>query len=281
MKKVKIIACGMVLGLLMVAGFVLAQTAPGAVVQGDLSVGHGQVNWTERTIVATGSGAPNLNDEKAKQNVAVARLGAERVAKMDALRNILETLKGVQVNSEITVEKEIITNEKMKAKVEGLARNFKVLNIKYYSDGGVDVVVQMSLDGPLASTLVTPPEKPNSVAAVGEPKNSGLVVDARGFKLIPALSPKIVDETGKVLYSADFLDKSSIEGIGVVSYFKDIDSAKSAKRVSSNPLVLKAMRVFENGKSDVVISNADAEKLRDAGSNLKYLSEGKVIIVLD
>ena len=56
----------------------LAQEA-GEVTEGDLKVDHGQVNWTARTITATGSGAPDLK----APNVAVARLGAERVAKMD------------------------------------------------------------------------------------------------------------------------------------------------------------------------------------------------------
>src|SRR5262245_10929441 len=47
--------------------------------------GHGKINWTDKTITVTGSGAPNLK----AANVAVARLGAERAAKMDAFRNIL------------------------------------------------------------------------------------------------------------------------------------------------------------------------------------------------
>ena len=42
------------------------------------TVGHGQIDWSKKTITATGSGAPNLK----APNVAVARLGAERAAKM-------------------------------------------------------------------------------------------------------------------------------------------------------------------------------------------------------
>ena len=54
------------------------------------SVAHGSIDWTNKTITATGSGAPDLK----AANVAVARLGAERAAKADALRNILEAVKG-------------------------------------------------------------------------------------------------------------------------------------------------------------------------------------------
>lgn len=270
-------------GLLIVAllpSLAWAQAA-GEVTSGDLKVDHGQVNWTGRTITATGSGAPDLNDPRARQNVAVARLGAERVAKLDALRNILETLKGVQINSELTVEKEMVTNEKMRTRIEGVARNFKVINTKYYSDGGVDVVVQMSLDGPLASTLLNPGTKAGEVPSAGAAKNTGLVIDARGLKLIPALSPRILDESGKVVYGADMLDKATLEANGVAGYFRDLSAAQESKRVAGSPLVLKALKLAEGGRTDVVISNADAEKLRDPQSNLKYLSDARVVIVVD
>ena len=49
-------------------------------------VGSGYINWSSNIIRVTGSGAP---DPEAS-NLAQARLGAERVAKMDAYRNLLE-----------------------------------------------------------------------------------------------------------------------------------------------------------------------------------------------
>jgi len=261
--------------LLSLPAVVVAQEA--GVTEGDLKLDHGQVNWTERTITATGSGAPDLK----AQNVAVARLGAERVAKLDALRNILETLKGVRLNSDVTVKNEMLTSSKMRSKIEGIARRFKVLKTKYYSDGGVDVTVQMSLDGQVASTLLDSGSKLADIPASGAAKNTGLIIDARGLKALPALGPKLMDEGGQVLYSAEFLDKASLESNGVVGYFKDMGAAKKAKRVGASPLVLKALKLSAEGKTDLVLSNADAQRLRNPESNLKYLTEGRVIIVVD
>lgn len=261
--------------LLSLPAGVIAQEA--GVTEGDLKLDHGQVNWTERTITATGSGAPDLK----AQNVAVARLGAERVAKLDALRNILETLKGVRLNSDVTVKNEMISSSKMRSKIEGVARRFKVLKTKYYSDGGVDVTVQMSLDGQVASTLLESGAKTADVPTGGAAKNTGLIIDARGLKALPALGPKLTDEGGQVIYSAEFLDKASLEANGVVGYFKDMQAAKKAKRVGATPLVLKALKLSSEGKTDLVLSNADAERLRNPESNLKYLTEGRVIIVVD
>lgn len=272
-----------VAGLLPFVALVLALGNPawgqqgGDLTQGDLQVQHGQVDWTNRTITATGSGAPDLK----APNVAVARLGAERVAKLDALRNILEALKGVQIDTAVTVEKELVTNSKMRARVQGIVRNFKVLKTKYYSDGGVDLVVQVSLDGPLGSALVKPGEQAGNLPASGQAPGSGLIVDARGLKVIPALAPRILDEDGKVVYGADVLDQKIIEQKGVLAYYKNLAAARKSSRVGSKPMVVKALRLAANSKTDVVISNADAVKLRDPNSNLQFLAQGRVLLVTD
>jgi hypothetical protein len=213
--------------------------------------------------------------------VAVARLGAERVAKLDALRNILEIIKGVRVNSEVTIENQIISNEKMRVKIEGVAKGFKVIRQKYYSDGGVDLVVQMPLDGVLASTVLESGAKTGEVAVSGEMKASGLVIDARGLKAMPALGPKVIDESGRAVYAAEFVEQAALESNGVAGYFKDLEAAKQSKRVGGNPMVLKALKLAAASKTDIVLSNADADKLRDPKTSQKYLTEGRVIIVVD
>ncbi len=268
-------------GLFLVAFLLLSQIAlaqaAGEVTEGELKVDHGQVNWSDHTITATGSGAPDLK----APNVAVARLGAERVAKMDALRNIMEVLKGVRIDSEITVESEMVTSSKMRSKIQGVIRNFKVLKTKYYSDGGVDLVVQVSLDGQLAGTFVKAGAKEADLPAQGQAKNTGMIIDARGLKALPALSPKILDEDGKVVYSAEYLSQEALENSGVVAYFRDIKAAKKDDRVAPNALVIKALKLGEGSKTNIVLSNADAAKFRDPAANLKYLAAGKVVLVID
>lgn len=247
------------------------------VTEGNLRLNHGQINWTDRTIIATGSGAPNLN----AATVAQARLGAERVAKLDALRNILEALKGVRISSEITVKNEMVTNSKMRTQVEGVARGFKVLKTKYYSDGGVDLVVQMSLDGSLSDIFVKPGDKGKTLPSTGKQDNTGLILDARGLRALPALAPQVLDESGETIYNSEYLDNKAIENNGVASYFHDLIEARQDRRAGSNPLVLKAMNLATGSKTDLMLSKQDADKLRGPKTNLKYLAEGKVIIVVD
>jgi len=138
----------------------------------------------------------------------------------------------------------------------------------------------MSLDGPLASAIVKPGQKVTEVSSTGSAKNTGLVIDARGLKIIPALAPKVLDESGKVVYSSEFVTKDALEQNGVVGYFRSVDAAKKAKRVGNKPLVIKALKAASDGKTDIVLSNADAEKLIAKDANMKFLTEGKVIIVI-
>src|SRR6266511_5622688 len=59
------------------------------------------VDWQRKVVKCAGNGAANLRD--AAGNPGVARIGAEKAAKLDALRNCMEALKGVQLQSGQTV----------------------------------------------------------------------------------------------------------------------------------------------------------------------------------
>lgn len=238
------------------------------------TVGHGQINWTAKTITATGSGAPNLK----AANVAVARLGAERAAKMDALRNILEAVKGVRISGGQSAGAAMDTSPEVKSKVEGLVQNFKVLDTKYYSDGGVDVIVQVPLDGVLLETLVPQAGSKASVAAGADASGTtGIIINAKGLALTPALAPRILDDKGGELYGAAMVTKEALQH-GIASYVKSIDQAMKDARVAGKPLVVKATKLAEQGGSDLVIGGDDAAKL---GALKSVLSQGKVIIVTD
>lgn len=233
----------------------------------------GSLDWGRRIITAKGSGAPDLR----APNIAVARLGAERAAKMDAMRNILETLKGVHVTSGQTVGAVIETNSAVRARVQGLLKNFKVIDTRYFSDGGVEVDVEMKLDGELGKVLIPETER-KTLPTTGEKKYTGLIVDAKGKQAVPALAPRILDEAGVELYTAAFVSQDAIKERGVAAYGKSVNEAKSEERVGDHPLVIKALRA---DGSDIVITNADASPFTGGEQSFAFLAEGRVLIVID
>lgn len=247
----------------------------------------GTVDWTKRVIKATGQGAPDLN----AANIAVARLGAERAAKLDALRNILETLKGVAISSGQTVGS-VLNEPAVKAQVEGVCRGFKILEPKrYFSDGGVEIDVEMPMDAvagvlmdkaapaqPPAPAKPPPVDAPKGEAPKAPANVTGVVVDARGLKASPAFAPRLFDEAGAEVYGPAVVNREAALKTGVAGYANDLGKAKGDERVGATALVVKALRLANAGKSDLVISGADAGLLKGSG---EALAQGKVIIVTD
>jgi hypothetical protein len=248
-----------------------------AAAQGDAvsqTVGHGKIDWSAKSITATGSGAPDLK----AANVAVARLGAERVAKMDALRNILETVKGARLNGSKSVGAQMQENPDMKARVEGIVKNFKVLDTKYFSDGGVDVIVQVPLDGVLTEALVTGTATKIDPAAKDSSGATGIVVNAKGLGIAPALAPRLLDDKGQEIYGTSVVSAEAVKRHGVAGYARTLDEALKDARVSDKPLVVRAVKLPGPGATDAVLSAEDAAKITKMQT---LLANGKVIIVTD
>src|SRR5207253_9605526 len=78
--------------------------------------------------------------------VAVARLGAERAARLDAYRNALELLKGLEVQSGGSVASLLQNDATLRTRVEGSLKGVKPVKTHYYSDGGVSLDIEVPLD---------------------------------------------------------------------------------------------------------------------------------------
>lgn len=234
------------------------------------------VNWQGQVVRATGAGAPDLK----AQNAAQARLGAERAALLDAFRNLLAQVKGVSVDGTKKMG-DLMEKDEVRARVEGVVKGYKVTNKRYFSDNGVEVEIEV----PLALlTDVCDPDATQvlAIAAPAEPKKpdappaTGLVIDARGLKVVPALMPRVLDDAGKALYSVDTLSPDARKSSGVASYVQSLEDAQKSLKAGEKPLVIKAAKA--NG-ADLQLAAEDAKKL--ASINPTFLADGKVVIVLN
>jgi len=241
--------------------------------------GPGTVDWERKVVRCTGSGAPSLKD--AQGSVAVARIGAERAARLDALRNCMEALKGVRISAGSTVGEALGADASLKARVEGMVRGFKVVDKpRYFSDGGVEMDVEVPLDG--VSEVLLPDGAPAAPSGASSPVpadgTTGLLVDARGTGVLPALAPRLLDEQGRQLYSADMVELGARKKNGAAAYARDPDAARKqlASRLGEKPRVVKAVRAIG---PDLVVPDAEAEALLRGPP--AFLAEGRVVIVTD
>ncbi len=239
--------------------------------------GNAAINWTLQTIKAIGSGAPNPD----APNAAAARLGAERVAKLDAMRNALEAIQGVRIDSETTVRNAMLESDVIRSQVQGYVYGARIIDMKYLSDGAVQATVEISLRGAINNLLHPQDMGTKEVPKSGNPVFTGLIINAKGLKVRPALSPKVLDEDGREVYGSAFVSREYAVEQGMVGYAKDLSAAQQNDRITDNPLIVKAMKTTGSGGSDIVISNEDSQSLRDTSKNLSFLEQCRVMIVVD
>ena len=247
-------------------------------------VGNGNINWSQGVIQSKGIGAP---PEKYYGKPA-ARPLALRAAKLDALRNILEVINGVRIDSTTTVKDFAVEKDIIRTKVHGMVRGAEEIKTEYMSDGTVEVILQIKMGGGF-SQLVLPEEvkqvEPIKTISPSQAPSSGLltgmVVDARTLGVRPAMAPKILDEDGKEVYGSAFVSREYAVQQGMSGYSKNLDTARKNQRVADNSLTVKGLRTEGPGRCDIVISNADASRLRNASEHLAFLKKCRVIIVVD
>ncbi|MBW1795214.1 MAG: LPP20 family lipoprotein [Deltaproteobacteria bacterium] len=265
---------------------------------------HGSINWSEGIITATGIGTPPEKYYGKPQ----ARPMALRAAQLDAYRNLLEVTRGVRVDSTTVVRDSMVESDVIRSQVEGMVKGAQTVKKEYLSDGTVEVTVAMDLRGGFAQLIlpkdikqvpeiktISPalpappmvgdaPVPPTPVPTTPTPAPTiftGLVVDASGLNARPAMSPKIFDENEQEVYGSGYVSREFAVQQGMAGYARDMTAAQSNPRVTNEPFTVKGLRTEGPGRSNVVISNADAGKIRSASENLSFLKKCRVMIVLD
>lgn len=245
---------------------------------------HGKIDWSNGIIEATGRGFPPDKPDNAAQGRAVA----EREAVKNARKNLLKIAEGIQINSKVLIKDLLSENKDVHEEFMGLIKNAPLVDVAYETKGTVVASVTLEIRGPFTG-LVLPGSirkieslsQPKATAKEEVPCFSGLIIDCRGFQVKSAMAPLVTDEDGQEVYGPAYISREHAITSCVAGYARDLEVAKADPRVSENPLIIKGIRTAETGVSDVVISNADAAKIRGTASHLSLLQKCKVVIVID
>ena len=253
----------------------------------DVVTPNGRADWTTGIVTAKGIGIPPKNPASALQAKEMARAAAWAVA----LRNLLEAVKGVYVDSTTTVSNYVTTNDEVRTRVEGMVKGAKLVKEQEMPDGSFETTVEMKLTGDFSGVVLPKPSlrteplpqyKTPVVDGHAIPKSySGLVVDARGTGAHAALAPRILNEQGDEAYSVAYVEQRGVAEQGIVIYVPDSPSAQANPRVTSTPLVVKALRASGNNHTDLVVSDADVQTIHGVPDHFKFLKQAKVLVILD
>lgn len=260
---------------------------------------EGHINWTSGTLSVTGFGAPPPSTIP-----AVAETMASRAAIAVARRNLLELVKGVRIDSETLVENFMLKSDIIQSHVQGLVKNAFITQKHVLADGNVEVVLSLNMWGndSLMANLIPETAKFSQTLedASHNETYTGLIIDTRELGVRPATFPTVTDDEGQILYDKKTAPHDLVRKMGTVQYFVHANKSSTTmsknhvfsvsdkpsqltteKRVGPRPLYIKGIQKTGSLGTDIMVSAADAKKIRQDPTLMNLLRKTKVIIVID
>jgi hypothetical protein len=257
---------------------------------------NGIIDWSAGVVEGKGMGVPATYTYGAKPQANREDLLSDAIN--NAGHNLLETVVSLRIDSQNRVIDIVENYPSILTQLREMAHKAPEIESlrKHQYDGSVEVWSQLSLCGGFAQ-LILPPEirqiEPIKQVLKSKSRTSrrtrarssevftGMVVDARGIQAVPVLAPKVLDENLEEVFGPAYVSREFAVQHGMVRYTSDLWKAKFHPRVSDNPLIVKALKTIWPGRCDIVISNADAAKLRSSSEHLLFMRECRVVIVLN
>lgn len=110
----------------------------------------GSIDWVSRKLTAIGIGVPTQKAVGQAQMRAMVRRAAVVVAR----RNLLEVVKGVQIDSSTRVQNFMVKDDTIESRVKGVLSGSSVDQVEINSDGTATATVSMPLTGQLEQMLM-------------------------------------------------------------------------------------------------------------------------------
>jgi hypothetical protein len=227
---------------------------------------------------------------------------AVRKAVVQARKQLLDMVRSVRIDGHQTVGAFLSGDSDLAAQVRGLIQNSLYRGPGLYDTAGT-VRVSERLRGQLAELVLPntiqflsgiPPKLSTATGqGVDMPDNApeevgsgtrgytGVVVDARGLKLTPALAPVIYGQDGFGAYGYFQVGRTNVADKGMVAYAVSDNPKLLAERVGSRPLVVKGLSAYGSWRTDVVIAASDARLVRAVVKTGPIADGCKVVILVD
>ena len=251
------------------------------------------VNWEDGYIEAVGMATVDTSRMK---NKVQAELMAQEGACTMAYAKLSEMLNGVAVTANTTVVNMLTEDQYARSATQGIIKGARRIEERVSWSGdapkgicrigivlrgakGVqvpfyDAAIRNKVEGKI------PVFQAPQTAAVPAGSYTGIVIDARGYNLQPAMIPQVYTENSELVYGASLVDPQAARQNGLAGYAANMDSQQATQRVGSNPLVIKAQGLVGNQKAGVKISTADAVGALAANGTDNLLKLAKVLFLL-
>ena len=253
----------------------------------------GHIDWEEGYIYAVGDGVP----PKEAVSPAQARVRAKRAAIDTAYARLLEMAEAVRIDAESTTVNYINESHVVATRVSGLVQNAEIVTLRHFEDGSYQIKMRMPINGREGIASAVLPMQMEKAIRIGiayeisiehiseeaEPGEAytGLIVDARGLEVQPAMYPRLITMAGEVIYDLMCANPNAVIEKGLVDYCLDMEVAENSPRVGGNPLIVESISVSGEYGADIVLTEEDAEKILSVNSIDNFFGEVKVIVVVE
>lgn len=265
-----------------------------------VAAGKGRIDYSQGVARAVGLGAlrpPTLTRSRAQDT-----LDARDAALADALRTLTMAVQQVRVTADSRVSNYTLKSDEVRLKLAGIIKNAEVVEEKLLPESGIyRMVVQVPLVGAnsvaeavgaasaprvAAEPRENEPEKPREPFAPGMPAPlgvayTGLIVDCRGLGLKSSPSPKLWSERGDEVFGTITVSDDFLQDQGIVAYPRSLEAARNCTRIGDRPLIVRARRCHDATSCEPLVSHSDAQRIREANRESKFLERCAVVFVTD
>jgi hypothetical protein len=272
--------------------------------------GAGKINWMEGYVSAVGEGTSNPSGNKMKD-----QLRATRAATLMAQRALLETVKGVRIDSQTKVENRMAQEDIISTRIEGIIQGAEIVkqDVRWEGDTPIAKVELRICIGGLGACI---PEKSMINALALDQKNeppqipqqrlndiivkqetpiqkvqgihydsskpvTGVIFNLQGLFFERQILPVVItiDDGNKpfTVYSVKTVDPQTIRTYGVVRYADSVEQAKQNSYLGDNVVIVPVSGVT---KENMIVIGFDAARIlqETTSHGNDYLKTAKVMI---
>jgi hypothetical protein len=232
-----------------------------------VQVDGGHVDWGRGVLVAhaaSSGGSGPLSSHRTLEQEAWLRLEA-----------LLTELAGtVQVTADIQADQMMAGDDPLALRLQEGLQTWRVTTARYRRSGQVELEAELVLRDWLRPALSgwASPQAP--VRQAGGP--TGLVVDARGLSVTPAMVPRLLAPDKTVIFGPDHLATGQLSERAPVVYVTDPADPLAAAQAGASPTFASATAVRHG--SDLVLDPRDAAAFAELAPLLAW---GRIVFVVD
>lgn len=209
-----------------------------------------------------------------------------------ATLGLLETLGAVRLNAETPLQAVIDANPAIRGKLTALANQVEIVDEWHGDDGSIQLLTRLPLLGRTGLLAALTPLELRRLAQLDsgsrwpaskleQPGYTGLVVDTRGIKAKPALFPRLLTRSGRIVYDLTVSDPNELVKRGLFIYGRSLAALKTDLHLGDHPLVIKATEAMGMERVDLVLEDWLGEVVMAAAAQPGFLAAARVGILLD